>query len=79
MLIALSNNKNYCKMYHWIDKGNRVKAKYDLSTESHLHGWGPKLAARYFNININNSYKVYTFLHNKRHNPANVMPLKQCT
>ena len=25
-----------------------------------------------------NSYKVYTFLYNKRHNPANVTPLKQC-
>ena len=36
---------NYCRTYHKIDKGNGAEAKYDLSTESHLHGWGPKLAA----------------------------------
>jgi hypothetical protein len=40
---------DYCNTYHQIDKGNGAEAKYDLSTESHLHGWGPKLAARYFN------------------------------
>ncbi|MGK3737756.1 MAG: hypothetical protein ACI90V_004603, partial [Bacillariaceae sp.] len=28
-----------------IDKGNGAEAKYDLSTESDLHGWEPKLAA----------------------------------
>ena len=59
--------KTYCETYHWIDKGNAVEAKYDLLTESHLHGWGPKLAPRYFNMNINNAYKVYTFLFNKYH------------
>ncbi|OEU06853.1 hypothetical protein FRACYDRAFT_252696 [Fragilariopsis cylindrus CCMP1102] len=37
---------DYCKTYHKIDKGNGAEAKYDLSTESHLHGWGPKLAAQ---------------------------------
>jgi hypothetical protein len=46
--------------------------------ESHLHGWGPKLAARYFNININNAYKVFCYLYKKYH-PANVvMELKNC-
>jgi hypothetical protein len=45
--------KDYYMTYHLIDKGNGAEAKYDLSTESHLHGWPPKLAARYFNININ--------------------------
>ena len=34
----------YCLTYHHIDKGNGAKAKCDLPTESHLHGWGPKLA-----------------------------------
>jgi hypothetical protein len=53
---------DYCKTYHKIDKGNRAEAKYDLSTESHLHGWGPKLAARYFNMNLNNAYKMYCWL-----------------
>jgi len=73
-----AQQKTYCETYHWIDKENGVEAKYDLSTESHLNGWGPKIAARYFNIDINNSYKVYTFLYNKHHNPDNVMPSKQC-
>jgi hypothetical protein len=31
---------DYCKTYHKIDKGNGAEAKYDLSTESHLHGVG---------------------------------------
>jgi hypothetical protein len=40
--------------------------------DSHLHGWGPKLAACYFNININNAYKVFCYLYKKYH-PANVV------
>jgi hypothetical protein len=50
---------DYCKTYHKIDKGNGAEAKYDLSAKSHLHGWPPKLAARYFNMKINNAYKLY--------------------
>jgi hypothetical protein len=53
----------YCKTYHKIDKGNGAEPKYDLSTESHLHGWGPKLAARYFNMNLNNTAKLYGFVY----------------
>jgi hypothetical protein len=69
---------DYCSTYHLIDKGNGAEAKYDLMIESHLHGWGPKLAARYFNININNAYKVLCFLYKKYH-PANVvMEVKDC-
>jgi hypothetical protein len=30
--------KDYCKTYHKIDKGNGAEAKYDLSTESHFMG-----------------------------------------
>jgi hypothetical protein len=51
----------YCNTYHYlIHKGLGAGAKYDLSTESHLHGWQSKLSARYYyNINTNNnSYKV---------------------
>jgi hypothetical protein len=48
----------YCLTYHHIDKGNGAEAKYNMSTESHLHGWGPKLAARFFNMNLNNAYKI---------------------
>jgi hypothetical protein len=36
---------DYCETYFHIDKGNGAEARYDLSTESHLHGWPPKLAA----------------------------------
>jgi len=69
---------DYCNTYHKIDKGNGAEAKYDLSTESHLHGWMPKIAARYFNMNINNAYKVYCYLYKKHHPGQVVMPLKEC-
>jgi hypothetical protein len=46
---------DYCSTYHLIDKGNGAEAQYDLSIESHLHGWPPKLSARWFNMNINNT------------------------
>jgi hypothetical protein len=57
--------KDYCKTYHLIDKGNGAKAKYDLSTESHLHGWGPKLASCYFNMNLNNTETNFTVFSTK--------------
>ena len=69
---------DYCKTYHKIDKGNGAEAKYDLSTESHLHGWGPKLAARYFNMNLNNSYKAYCSIYRLIHGGRKEMPLKEC-
>jgi hypothetical protein len=69
---------DYCKTYHKIDKGNGAEAKYDLSTESHLHGWGPKLAACYFNMNINNSYKMYCLIYHWMHPTSRPMKLKQC-
>ena len=68
----------YCNTYHLIDKGNGNEAKYDLATESHLHGWSPKLAARYFNMNINNAYKIHCYLFKKHHPGQVVMPLKEC-
>jgi hypothetical protein len=69
---------DYCRTYHHIDKGNGAE-EYDLSTESHLHGWGPKLAARYFNMNLNNAYKIFCCLY-KKHHPDQpiIMPLKNC-
>jgi hypothetical protein len=68
---------DYCKTYHKIDKGNGAEPKYDLSTESHLHGWGPKLAARYFNMNLNNTTKLYGFVYKKVHRRLIPMPLKE--
>ena len=64
--------------YHLIDKGNEAEDKYDLSTELHLHGWTPKLAARHFNMNINNAYKVNCYLFKKYHPGQVVIPLKEC-
>jgi hypothetical protein len=58
---------DFCHTYHHIHKGNGAEAKYDISTKSHLHGWGPKLAAHYFNMNLNNAYKIFCFLYKKHH------------
>jgi hypothetical protein len=69
---------DYCETYFHIDKGNGAEAKYDLSTESHLHGWGPKLAARYLNMNANNAYKVYCVLYKKHHPGRAPMEMKDC-
>ena len=69
--------KDYCNTYHKIDKGNGFEAKYDLSIESHLHGWPPKLAARFFNMNINNTNKVFVFLYMKYHPGQVVMPVRE--
>jgi hypothetical protein len=69
---------DYCKTYYKIDKGNGAEAKYDLSTEPHLHGWGPKLAARYFNMNLNNAYKVYCWIYYWIHPTSRPMKLKDC-
>jgi hypothetical protein len=68
----------YCNTYHKIDKGNGAEARYDISTESHLHGWPPKLAARYFNMYSNNAYKVYVCLYKKHHRRRDPMPLREC-
>jgi hypothetical protein len=38
----------------------------------------PKLAARYFNMNSKNAYKVYCVLHKKRHPDRKLMPLREC-
>jgi hypothetical protein len=54
--------KTYCETYHWIDKSNGAEAKFDLGGESHRHGWTPKLAARLFNMNLNNAYRIYCAL-----------------
>lgn len=51
--------KDYCETFHLIDKGNGAEAKFDLGGESHHHGWSPKLAARLFNMHLNNVYTIY--------------------
>ncbi|OEU06056.1 hypothetical protein FRACYDRAFT_256571 [Fragilariopsis cylindrus CCMP1102] len=68
----------YCQTYHLIDKGNGSEAKYDLSTESHLHGWSPKLASRFFNMNLNNAYNIYKYLYTKYHPDRTPMIMRSC-
>jgi hypothetical protein len=69
---------DYCSFYHWIDKGNGQEAKYDLSCESHIHGWPPKLKLRLYNSNSNNTYKYYTVLYNMCHPGQIPMPILNC-
>jgi hypothetical protein len=73
-----TQQKTYCNTYHKIDKGNGAEAKYDILTESHLHGWPPKLAARYFSMNSSNAYKDYVCLHIKHHRGRDPIPLREC-
>ena len=54
--------KYYSETFHLIDKGNQNETHYDMGFESHCHGWTPKLAFRYFNMNLNNAYKIYEYL-----------------
>ena len=68
----------FCCTYHSIDKGNGPEAKNGLSTESNLHGWGPNLAACYFNMTLKNAYKVYKLLYNKYHPGIKEMLLEPC-
>ena len=56
------HNKYYSETFHWIDKGNGAEATYDSGMQTHSHDWKPKLAFRYFNMNLNNAYKIYDVL-----------------
>jgi hypothetical protein len=56
---CLAQTKEYCKMFHLIDKGNRNEAKYDMAGKSQSHNWAPKLVFRLFNMAMNNAYIVY--------------------
>ncbi|KAL7540063.1 hypothetical protein ACHAXR_010796 [Thalassiosira sp. AJA248-18] len=62
--------KYYSETFHLIDKGNAAEAWYwfDIGFESHSHGWTPKLAFRFFNMNLNNAYRIYEELITK-HTP----------
>ena len=51
-----------------IDKSNQVEARYVLGKQgSKKHGWAPKLSFRFFNMTLNNAYKIYTVLHEREH------------
>jgi hypothetical protein len=50
--------------------------KLSMIYQSHLHGWGPELAAHYFNMNANNAYKVFCCLYNKYYPGRDPMKLR---
>ncbi len=49
--------RDYCEIFHQIDKGNGAEANYDLGGKSRLHNWLPKLILRLYNMVLNNAYK----------------------
>ena len=55
-------------MYYQIDKSNLIEARYVLGKQgSKKHDWAPKLLLRFFNMTLNNAYKIYTVLHEREH------------
>jgi hypothetical protein len=61
-VLCPAQTKDYCNTFHLIDKGNGAEASYDLGGKSRLHNWSPKLVFRFFNMALNNAYKMYTAL-----------------
>ena len=61
-------NVNYSDTYYQINKSNQIEAQYVLVKQgSKKHGWAPKLSFRFFNIMLNNAYKIYSLLHERGH------------
>jgi hypothetical protein len=50
--------RNYCKVFHLIDKGNGKEAKCDMTGQSQLHNWAPKLVFCLFKMVLNNVYII---------------------
>ena len=68
---APKQNIDYSKTFHQIDKGNMIESRYVLGKQgSKKHGWSPKLSFRFFNMTLNNAYKIYTVLHEREHQQA---------
>ena len=61
---APKQNIDYSKTFHQIDKGNMIESRYVLAKQgSKKHGWSPKLSFCFFNMTLNNTYKIYSVLH----------------
>ncbi len=45
---CLAQTKEYCEMFHLIDKGNGKEAKYDMAGKSRSHNWAPHDSAGRF-------------------------------
>ena len=76
---CLAQVKSCCETFHLIDEGNCSEAKCDLAGESHKHGWTPKLAARLFNMHLNDAHKIccsvvedHSLTTRLRHKPKNI-------
>ncbi len=54
-----AQTKEYCEMFHLIDKGNGKEAKYDMARKSRSHNWAPKLVLCMFNMAMSNAYVIY--------------------
>ena len=50
--------KDYCEMFHLIDKGNCAKAHYGMGGKSRTHNWSPKLVFRLWNMSMHNAYII---------------------
>ena len=52
-------NANYSDTYYQIDKSNQIEARSVLGKQgSKKHDWAPKLSFRFFNMTLNNEYKI---------------------
>ena len=58
---APMQNIDYFNMYYQIDKSNQIlEVRYVLGKQgSKKHGWAPKLLFHFFNMTLNNAYKIY--------------------
>ena len=65
---APMQNVNYSDAYYQINKSNQIEAQYILAKQgSKKHGWAPKLFFLFFNMTLNNAYKIYSLLHEREH------------
>ncbi len=51
--------KEYCTTFHLIDKGNRAETSYNTGGKSRTHNWTPKLVFQFYNMALNNAYKIF--------------------
>ena len=70
-------NVDYSETFHLIDKGNGAEAKYKLGGQSRTHEWTPKMSCRLFNVNFNNSYRIYLVLMEKKNPGRRPIPMAE--
>jgi hypothetical protein len=51
--------RDYCKMFHLIDKGDGEEAKYDMAGLTWSHNWASKLVFCLFNMVLKKVYVIY--------------------